>query len=56
MIVHHELSGPEQAPVVVLSNSMGTDLSMWDEQLPALTERFRVLRYDQRGHGGTPAP
>lgn len=55
MIVHHELSGPEQAPVVVLSNSLGTDLTMWDEQVPALTEHFRVLRYDQRGHGGTDA-
>ncbi|MBA8824508.1 3-oxoadipate enol-lactonase [Saccharopolyspora lacisalsi] len=55
MIVHHELNGPEQAPVLVLSNSLGTDLSMWDEQLSVLTEHFRVLRYDQRGHGGTRA-
>lgn len=55
MIVHHELTGPEQAPVIVLSNSLGTDLRLWDEQVPALTEHFRVLRYDQRGHGGTGA-
>lgn len=54
MTVHHELTGPQDAPVVVLSNSLGTDLRMWDEQVPALTEHFRVLRYDQRGHGGTP--
>jgi 3-oxoadipate enol-lactonase len=40
----------------VLSNSLGTDLGMWDDQLPALAERFRVLRYDQRGHGRSPAP
>lgn len=53
MIVHHELTGPRDAPVVVLSNSLGTDLTMWDEQVSALRERFRVLRYDQRGHGGT---
>ena len=36
---------------MVLSNSLGTALEMWDDQVPALTERFRVLRYDQRGHG-----
>ncbi len=59
MIPHHELIGPEGAPVVVLSNSLGSDLTMWDDQIPALAEDFRVLRYDQRGHGqtaGTPGP
>jgi 3-oxoadipate enol-lactonase len=40
----------------VLSNSLGTDLGMWDDQLPSLARRFRVLRYDQRGHGRSPAP
>jgi 3-oxoadipate enol-lactonase len=40
----------------MLSNSLGTDLGMWDDQLPSLTDRFRVLRYDQRGHGRSPAP
>ena len=54
--VHHRLDGPEDAPVLVLSNSLGTTLAMWDEQAPALAERFRVLRYDQRGHGDSPAP
>ena len=53
MTVHHVIEGPADAPVVLLSNSLGTDLSMWDPQLPAL-EGFRVVRYDQRGHGGTP--
>jgi 3-oxoadipate enol-lactonase len=53
--INYELTGPADAPVVVLSNSLGTDLSLWDEQLAPLAERFRVLRYDQRGHGGTPA-
>lgn len=56
---HYELTGPDNAPVVVLSNSLGTDLTMWDDQLRALTGKFRVLRYDQRGHGktpGTPGP
>jgi 3-oxoadipate enol-lactonase len=54
--VHHELTGPPEAPVVALSCSLGTDLTMWDPQMPALTERFRVLRYDIRGHGASPAP
>ena len=39
---------------MVLSNSLGTTLEMWDRQLPALAERFRVLRYDSRGHGRSP--
>ncbi len=54
--VSYDLCGPEQAPVMVLSCSLGTDRSMWDPQLPALAERFRVLRYDLRGHGSSPAP
>ena len=54
MIVHHELTGPEGAPVVVFSNSIGTTLSMWDAQARALEGRYRVLRYDARGHGQTP--
>jgi 3-oxoadipate enol-lactonase len=52
---NYELEGPEGAPWVVFSNSLGTDLSMWDEQAAALKKSFRVLRYDQRGHGGTEA-
>jgi 3-oxoadipate enol-lactonase len=40
----------------MLSNSLGTSLEMWQELLPRLTDRFRVLRYDQRGHGGSPVP
>jgi 3-oxoadipate enol-lactonase len=54
--VSYDLSGPEGAPVVVLSCSLGTDRSMWDRQLPALSERFRVLRYDLRGHAASPVP
>jgi 3-oxoadipate enol-lactonase len=54
--VRYELDGPAGAPVVTLSNSLATDLSMWDPQVPALAARFRVLRYDTRGHGGTDAP
>jgi 3-oxoadipate enol-lactonase len=54
--LHYRLDGPDGAPVLVLSNSLGTDHGMWDAQLPALAEHFRVLRYDQRGHGRSPAP
>ena len=54
--LNYRLEGPEEAPVLVLSNSLGTALGMWDEQAPALRERFRLLRYDTRGHGGSPAP
>jgi 3-oxoadipate enol-lactonase len=51
-----ELSGPPQAPVVMLSHSLGSNLHMWDPQLAALEGRFRVLRYDTRGHGASDAP
>ena len=54
--VHHTLEGPEDAPVVVFSNSLGTTGLMWDAQAAALTEHVRVLRYAARGHGGSPAP
>ena len=47
---HYELSGG-QGPVLVLSNSLGTDFSMWDPQMAELARRFRILRYDTRGHG-----
>lgn len=54
--LHHTLEGPEDAPVLVASNSLGTALRMWDDQAPALLERFRLLRYDHRGHGESPVP
>jgi 3-oxoadipate enol-lactonase len=54
--LHHILDGPEGAPVIVLANSLGTTLSMWDDQAPALQTRFRLLRYDHRGHGSSPVP
>jgi 3-oxoadipate enol-lactonase len=53
---HHVLSGPADAPVLVLGNSLGTDLSMWDGVAAALGGRFRLLRFDHRGHGGSPVP
>lgn len=45
------LDGPEGAPWLLFSNSVLTDLSVWDAQVEALMDRFRILRYDQRGHG-----
>jgi 3-oxoadipate enol-lactonase len=48
--IHYQLDGPPAAPVLLFSNSLGTNLSMWDRQIPALASRFRVLRYDTRGH------
>lgn len=47
----YSLDGPVDAPVLLLSNSLGTDLHMWDAQVPGFAEHFRVLRYDTRGHG-----
>ncbi|MBX9620387.1 MAG: 3-oxoadipate enol-lactonase [Hyphomicrobiales bacterium] len=46
-----DLTGPADAPVVAFSNSLGTTLEMWDGQAEALARRYRVLRYDTRGHG-----
>jgi len=54
--IHYELSGPEQAPALLFSNSLGTDLAMWDPQAPDLFEAFRVVRYDARGHGQSSVP
>jgi 3-oxoadipate enol-lactonase len=53
------VDGPADAPVVVFSNPIGTALELWEPQLPALANRFRVVRYDHRGQGGsevTPGP
>lgn len=54
--VHVSLDGPEAAPVVTLSHSLAAHLDMWRPQMAALTSRFRVLRYDVRGHGHSPMP
>ena len=54
--VSYSVAGPADAPVVVLSNSLGATRGMWDPQVPALAERYRVVTYDTRGHGESPAP
>ncbi|HWD07177.1 MAG TPA: 3-oxoadipate enol-lactonase [Amycolatopsis sp.] len=57
MRVHRVVEGPDDGPVVVFSNSIGSDLRMWEPQVAPLVERgFRVVRYDTRGHGGSPVP
>ena len=57
--LHYRVDGPARvdgsdAPVLVLSHSLGADLSMWDAQVPILSQRHRLVRYDARGHGASP--
>src|SRR5262245_26833965 len=52
----HRFDGSPSAPPLVLSNSLGTNAAMWDPQLEPLAARFRVLRYDSRGHGQSAVP
>ena len=54
--INYQIDGPDGAPWLVLSNSLATNLAMWDQQAADLKTAFRVLRYDQRGHGATDAP
>lgn len=54
--LHYELDGSVQNPVLVLSHSISANLTMWDAVLPALADRFRILRYDTRGHGRSSVP
>jgi 3-oxoadipate enol-lactonase len=50
------ISGPDNAPVLLLGGSLGTTLDMWDPQVPALSAAHRVIRFEYRGHGGSPVP
>jgi 3-oxoadipate enol-lactonase len=57
--IHYQIDGDAAAPPLLLSNSLGTSMEMWEPQLAALAARFRVIRYDSRGHGQstvTPGP
>ena len=51
--VNYSLEGPTGATMVTLSNSLLSNYAMWDAQISVLTKKYRVLRYDTRGHGGT---
>lgn len=53
--INYTVEGPADAPVLMLSNSLLTDYGMWDSQVPAFSRKYRLLRYDSRGHGGTEA-
>ena len=55
-IIHVEVEGPQAGPVLMLSNSLGTNLHMWDDQASAWSRHFRLVRYDRRGHGKSSAP
>jgi len=54
--INVEIEGSEGAPVMILSNSLGTNLHMWDDQMPEWSKHFRVVRYDRRGHGKSGVP
>lgn len=54
--IAYRWDGAQQGPVLLLSNSLGTDHRMWDTQIAGLSKHYRVLRYDQRGHGASDAP
>jgi 3-oxoadipate enol-lactonase len=54
--LHHLESGPPDGPALVLSGSLGSTLEMWRPQVQALSDRFRLIRIDHRGHGGSPVP
>jgi len=56
MKTNYRLDGPSGAPVVTLTHPLGVTLALWDDHVAALTKRFRVLRYDVRGHGGSEIP
>lgn len=56
LALNTKVEGPEGAPWIVLSNSLGSNLSMWDPQMGVLTQKYRVLRYDTRGHGASDVP
>src|SRR4051812_13130137 len=54
--INYTIDGKDGAPWLIFSNSLATDLTMWDQQARDFSDTFRVLRYDQRGHGKTEAP
>ena len=53
---HVTIEGRADAPPLMLGNSLSSNMAMWEPQMPALKERYRVIRYDHRGHGRSAAP
>ncbi|MDX6260985.1 MAG: 3-oxoadipate enol-lactonase [Kribbellaceae bacterium] len=56
MRLNYETTGPDDAPVLLLGSSLGTTHAMWAPQLEVLSQRFRVIAFDHRGHGDSEAP
>ena len=56
VMLHYRLEGPSHLPLLVFSNSLGTDLRVWETLLPLLASQYRFLRYDKRGHGLSDCP
>ena len=56
IVLHHQVVGPTDGPVLVFINSLGSDFRIWQEVVPAFADRFRVVLYDKRGHGLSDAP
>jgi 3-oxoadipate enol-lactonase len=54
--LHHTVDGPAEGPVLLLGSSLGATGAMWEPQVAALAARWRVVRFDHRGHGGSPVP
>ena len=54
--LHYQQDGDAALPPLLLSNSLGSSIDLWDAQMPSLTEHFHVLRYDTRGHGQSSVP
>lgn len=56
VLIHYELEGPEDAPLITMSHSLAANLEMWNVQIPVLRDRYRILRFDTLGHGSSSAP
>lgn len=56
LAIHYEIEGPEGAPFLTFSHSLASSLQLWDLQVAALRDKFRILRFDTRGHGSSSAP
>ncbi|SDF78272.1 3-oxoadipate enol-lactonase [Thalassobaculum litoreum] len=54
--LYYEISGREDGPPILFSNSLASTLHMWDPQMPAFRKHYKVIRYDSRGHGKSSAP
>jgi 3-oxoadipate enol-lactonase len=54
--INYDIQGPQEAPVILLSHALATNLNMWESQTKVLSRTFRVLRYDTLGHGATATP